>query len=150
MLTLGVGYAVTQLVEVLLYTWLRYCCTLGWGTAVHLVEVLLYTWLRYCSALGWGTALHFVEVLLYTWLRYCSTLGWGTALHLVEVLLYKPDCRVGRFGFSTDLIRPHYGPGIDSSFKKNEHQGYLLWGKGGRCVGLTNLQPSCAAGSNLL
>jgi len=26
----------------------------------------------------------------------------------------------------------------------NECQEYLLWGKGGRCVGLTNLSPSCA------
>jgi hypothetical protein len=28
--------------------------------------------------------------------------------------------------------------------KKNEYQEYLLGGKGGRCVGLTTLPPSCA------
>jgi hypothetical protein len=27
---------------------------------------------------------------------------------------------------------------------RNEHQEYFLWGKGGRCLGLTTLQPSCA------
>ena len=32
-----------------------------------------------------------------------------------------------------------YGPGVDSGFSRNEHQGYLLGGNGGRCVGLTNL-----------
>ena len=34
--------------------------------------------------------------------------------------------------------------GVDSAYKRNEYQEYLLAGKGGRCVGLTNLSPSCA------
>ena len=37
-----------------------------------------------------------------------------------------------------------YGPGVDSASNRNEYQGYFLGGKGGRCVGLTNLPPSCA------
>jgi hypothetical protein len=41
-------------------------------------------------------------------------------------------------------FRPHYGPGVDSVFDRNEYQEYFLWGKGDRCVGLTNLPPSCA------
>ena len=41
-------------------------------------------------------------------------------------------------------FRPHYGPGVDSASNKNEYQEYFLGGKGGRCVGLTNLPPSCA------
>jgi hypothetical protein len=35
-------------------------------------------------------------------------------------------------------------PGFDSVTNRNEHHGYLLEGKGGRCVGLTTLPPSCA------
>ena len=31
----------------------------------------------------------------------------------------------------------------DSASNRNEYQKYFLWGKGGRCVGLTNLPPSC-------
>jgi hypothetical protein len=41
-------------------------------------------------------------------------------------------------------FRPHYGPGVDSASKRNEFQEYFLEGKGGRCVGLTTLPPSCA------
>jgi hypothetical protein len=41
-------------------------------------------------------------------------------------------------------FRPHYGPGVDSVFDRNEYQEYFLGGKGGRCLGLTNLSPSCA------
>jgi hypothetical protein len=35
-------------------------------------------------------------------------------------------------------------PGVDSASNRNEYQEYFLWGKGGRCVGLTTLLPSCA------
>jgi len=38
----------------------------------------------------------------------------------------------------------HYGPGVDSASYRNEYQEYFLGGKGGRCVGLTTLLPSCA------
>jgi len=39
-----------------------------------------------------------------------------------------------------------YDPGVDSASKRNEYQKYLQGGggKGGRCVGLTTLPPSCA------
>jgi hypothetical protein len=35
-------------------------------------------------------------------------------------------------------------PGVDSASNRNEYQEYFLEGKGGRCVGLTTLPPSCA------
>jgi len=43
-------------------------------------------------------------------------------------------------------FRPHYGPGVDADSNRNECQGYFLGkrGKGGRCVRLTILPPSCA------
>jgi len=34
--------------------------------------------------------------------------------------------------------------GLTHPLNRNEYQGYLLAGKGGRCVGLTTLPPSCA------
>jgi len=42
------------------------------------------------------------------------------------------------------ILRIHYGPVVDSSSNINEYQEYFLGGKGGRCVGLTTLPPSCA------
>ena len=49
--------------------------------------------------------------------------------------------------FSIDIksFRSHYGPGVDSASNRNEYQEYFLGGKGGRCVRLTTLPPSCAA-----
>jgi len=41
-------------------------------------------------------------------------------------------------------LRSHYGPGADSASSRNEYQEHFLGGKGGRCVRLTNLPPSCA------
>ena len=34
-------------------------------------------------------------------------------------------------------MRPHYGPGVDSAFNRNEYHECFLGGKGGRCVELT-------------
>jgi len=41
-------------------------------------------------------------------------------------------------GFKGLILPTALGP------NKNEYQGYLLGGKGGRCVGMTTLPPSCA------
>ena len=46
-------------------------------------------------------------------------------------------------------FRSHYGPGVDSASNRNEYQEYFLGGKGGRCVRLTTLPPSCAVVMNL-
>ena len=48
--------------------------------------------------------------------------------------------------FFIDLkpFRSHYGPGVDSASNRNEYQEHFLEGKGGRCVRLTTLPPSCA------
>jgi len=45
---------------------------------------------------------------------------------------------------SPKSFRPHYGPGVDSDFNRNKYQEYFLCGKGGRCLGVTTLPPSCA------
>jgi hypothetical protein len=52
---------------------------------------------------------------------------------------------LGHWDFSlTWSFRPHYGPGVDSAFNRNEYQKYFLGSKGGRCLCLTTLPPSCA------
>jgi hypothetical protein len=57
---------------------------------------------------------------------------------MVEAMRYNPEGR----GFDS---RSHYDPGVDSASNRNEYQEYFLGGgKGGRCVGLTTLPPSCA------
>ena len=55
---------------------------------------------------------------------------------LAEALCYKPGGR----GF--DSLKPYCGPGVDSASNINEYL-VLLAGKGGRCVGLATLPPSC-------
>jgi len=44
----------------------------------------------------------------------------------------------------TQSFRPHYGSGVDSSSNRNEYQKYFLGRKGGQCVWLRSLPPSCA------
>jgi len=46
--------------------------------------------------------------------------------------------------FIDTSFRLHYGPEVDSASNRNEYQEYFLGSKGGRCVGLTTLPPSCA------
>ena len=65
-------------------------------------------------------------------------------------LRYKPagrefDFRWSHWNFSViQSFRSHYGRGVDSASNRNEYQVYFLGGKGGRCVRLTILPPSCA------
>ena len=69
---------------------------------------------------------------------------------LVEALSYKPEdrgfdsrCCYRNYSLASSF-RPQNGPGVNSASNRNEYQEYFVWGKGGRCVGLTTLQPSCA------
>jgi hypothetical protein len=66
-------------------------------------------------------------------LFYCTLL----VAQLVEALRYKPEgCRL-------DSFLPHYVLGVESASNSTEYQEYFLFGKGGRCIGLTTLPPSC-------
>jgi hypothetical protein len=65
---------------------------------------------------------------------------------LVEAVRYKPEgrgfdslCCQWNFSLKQSFL-PHSGPGIDSASNTNEYQ----VDKGGRCVGLTTLPPSCS------
>jgi hypothetical protein len=49
----------------------------------------------------------------------------------------------GVIGFLIDTnLPPTNGPGVDSASEMSTRN--IAWGKGGRCVGLTTLPPSCA------
>ena len=41
-------------------------------------------------------------------------------------------------------FRLHYSPGVDSASNINEYQEHFLGVKGGRCIRLATLPPSCA------
>ena len=69
------------------------------------------------------------------WLRHCATSR--------KVMGSIPDGVIGIFHWYK-CFRSYYGSGFDSASKRNEYQEYFLGGKGGRCVGLTNIPPSCA------
>jgi hypothetical protein len=69
-----------------------------------------------------------------SWLRHCATSRKvaGSIADGVIGIFYSPNPS-GRTG-----------PGVDSASNRNEYQEYFLGGKRGRCIGLTNLPPSCA------
>src|SRR5215469_14813152 len=66
-----------------------------------------------------------------------------------QALHYKQEghgfnSRWCHWNFSLTSFRTHYSPEVDSSSNRNEYQEYFMGGKGGRCVGLITLPPSCA------
>ena len=69
---------------------------------------------------------------------------------LVEALRHKLDShgfnsRWCYWNFlSTHSFRLQYGPEFDLASERNELPGIFPGGKGGRCIGLTTLPPSCA------
>ena len=76
---------------------------------------------------------------------------WDRGSTVVKVLCYKSEGRLFRsqlesLEFFSDIksFRSYCGPGVDSASNRNEYREYFLGGKGGRCVRLTNLRPSCA------
>jgi hypothetical protein len=101
-----------------------------------------------------GLVVNFMLSLFYRQQKipFPTELEGGTLLvaQLIEALRSQPerrgfDSRWCHWNFSlTYSFRPHYGPGVDSASNRNEYQEYFLEGKGGRCVGLTNLPTSCA------
>jgi hypothetical protein len=61
-----------------------------------------------------------------SWLRHCAKSR--------KVAGSIPDCVTGIF---------HCGTEVDSVSNRHEYQKYILGDKGGRCVGVTTLPPSC-------
>ena len=89
----------------------------------------------------------------YTRVTYCTNVA---VARLVEALRYKPegrgfDSRWCHWNFFIDtILLAALWPWVDSASNRNEYQEYFLGDKGGRCVGLTTLPPSCALLTYLL
>jgi hypothetical protein len=69
------------------------------------------------------------------WLRYCATSR--------KVAGSIPDGVIGIFQWHNPSVRT-VALGLTQPLNRNEYLESFLGGKGGRCVGLTTLPPSCA------
>ena len=76
-----------------------------------------------------------VGAVVAQWLRCCAT---------NRKVAGSIPASVNGFFIDIKSFRSHYRPGVDSASNRNEYQDHFLGGKGGRCVRLTNLPPSCA------
>jgi hypothetical protein len=61
---------------------------------------------------------------------------WSTAVQSGRSRVRFPDWHIP--------FQPHCGPGVDAASYRNEYEDYFLRCKGGRCVRLRALPPSCA------
>jgi hypothetical protein len=65
----------------------------------------------------------------------CKSVNWITSVNWCEIhTVYTQHGKIVGDSFLK----------VDSASNRNEYQEYFLGGKGGRCVGLTTLPPSCA------
>jgi hypothetical protein len=71
-----------------------------------------------------------------------GAVGWGNSLQAGRSQVWFPMESLESF---TDWIVPAaLWPWVDSASNRNEYLEYFLESKGGRCLGLTTLPPSCA------
>jgi len=72
-----------------------------------------------------------------------STSEWKLEFPQTTTTLF--DSRRCHWNFSlTRSFQPHYGLGFNSASNRNKYQVCFLGSKGGRCIELTTLPPSCA------
>jgi hypothetical protein len=117
---------------------------LYWQSFQHLAYTIFLTSLcEFCTFKNiWINTpnLHFTKLYAVkqfrSWLRYCATSR--------KVAVSIPDWGLWAFSL-TWSFQPHYGPGSDSPFNRDEYQEFSLGGKGGRRVGLTTLALLCAS-----
>jgi len=104
-----------------------------------------------CLPQNWAlvhTVIPYLFIERRSWIKSWVCHTYEIQEQLVEAL--KPGGRGFRswrchLNFSlTQSFRPHYGPGVNSASDRNEYHKYFLGSKGGRCLGLTTLPPSCA------
>ena len=99
---------------------------------------------------SWGTGFEFFLVLkifkltLYRSLEGTAVAQWLRCCATNRKVAASIPAGVSGFFIDIKSFRSHYGPGVDSASKRNEYQEHFLRGKGGRCVRLTTLPPSCA------
>jgi hypothetical protein len=66
----------------------------------------------------------------------------------VEALCYNRKVAVSILDYVIGIFHWHIpsgrtGPVVDAASNRNEYHEYFLWGRGGRCLGLTTLPHSC-------
>jgi hypothetical protein len=75
-----------------------------------------------------GIWFYYLNTFLHLWGACGSVVGWCTLLHIGSSRVRFP---MRSLDFSIDLsFQPHYGPGVDSAFDRNEYQEYSRGGKG--------------------
>ena len=88
--------------------------------------------LNHTSQFGrYRSLLYQVETAVAQWLRCCATNGRSLVQSQLVLLEFFIDIK---------SFRSHNGPGVDSACNRNRR---ISWGKGGRCIKLTTLPPSC-------
>jgi len=92
-------------------------------------------------------SVHVLLLVVYGWLPMYQG---DVVTQVVEALCYKLEghrfnSRWCYWNLSlTKSFQSLCDPRVDSASNRNEYYGYLLGGKGGWCIGLTTLPPSCA------
>jgi hypothetical protein len=130
------GYAVAQIVEALRYKPEGRGFGFLWGHCI-------FYWRNPSGRtnFGKGTGLSWADIRLW------STKGLSVRPRCIGTARARTHCKSVNQSISQSInqsIRLHYGPGVVSSSYRNEYQEYFLKSKGGQCVGLTALPPSCA------
>ena len=84
----------------------------------------------------WITTLYCLQMRCHSWLRHYATSR--------KVAGSIPIGVIGIFHWHNPSSHT-MALGVNSASNRNEYQEYFLGGKGGRCVALTTLPPSCAS-----
>jgi len=114
-------------------------------TIPYRTVIYCFSFSKQCSVLEVHSCTDCWQILFPLWYP-CGVrggaFGWDTALQVGRSRVRFP--MVSLEFFIDIILRPHYGPGVDSASNRNEYQEYFLGDKGGRSIGLTTLPPSCA------
>ena len=136
--TAGYGFQLCKFVKLFKFTWSVVSKTVANG--------LGFASEKACSSLN-SDGIHLWGKLAVKLCRYLSTTGHNWLRHCAtsrKVAGSIPDGVTGIFHWRVSSGRTMYGPEVDSVSNRNEYHEFFLGGKGGRCVGLTTLPPSCA------
>ena len=124
-------------------------CTLLLGLFYPKMKALqsfaISTAIYHCTWCNMLESLHLIIVLFYNpWARG-DTGSWGT---LLQARMSRVRFPMVSLEFFIVTILP--GPEVEAVSNRHEYQEYFLGCKGGRCVNLTTLLPSCAEYLELL
>ena len=109
----------------------------NYSHCISMIVKILCQWLLPCFT--------FISCPQFCLSDTCTSHLCNTNCHyeICNRLMVLVDGLIGIFHWHNPAGRT-MAPGFDSVSNRNEYQDYFLGGKGGRCVGLTTLPPSCA------